>query len=96
MKRRILGLLLATASTAALTLGCATDSRVEDNYGRAHRETMSRMIANPNAAQENLEPVEGLDGATGEQVMENYRRDQAESGDATALPSIINLGIGTE
>jgi hypothetical protein len=96
MKRRILGLLLATATTAAFTLGCAKYSRVGENYGRSHRENVSRMTANPNAAQENLEPVEGLDGATGEQVMENYRTDQAETGVTETLPSIINLGIGTE
>lgn len=95
MKRRIFGLLLATATTAAFGFGCATYSRVGENHGRAHRETLSRQTANPSAAQENLEPVLGIEGGTGEQVMENYRRDQADPGTAT-LPSIINLGIGTE
>jgi hypothetical protein len=47
------------------------------------------MVANPEA--DKLPAHEGIDGVTGEQTMESYRRAQAKGKGRGATSSVINI-----
>jgi hypothetical protein len=76
---------------APFLLGCALyDSHVERYWGEAQRENTQRMIADP-AAEQNTEPVMGLDPVTGQIVLENYHRAERQPARRTPGQSIINI-----
>jgi hypothetical protein len=74
-------------------LGCA-HSRVEEHWGEAQEELVTRMVANPEAEQAPAQAVEGLDPGTGEAVVEKYEQNQRESREPSQLPSIIQIESG--
>jgi hypothetical protein len=76
---------------AALTVGggCARDSAVANHWGEAQRHSTTQMITNPEA--DKLPAHEGIDGVTGEQTMNSYRRAQAQGKGRDAASSIINI-----
>lgn len=45
-------------------------------FGVAHRGAVEGMIADPMAAQRNVEPVLGIDATSAHGIMENYHRNQ--------------------
>ena len=79
----------------ALSAACTT-SRVAEEIGEAHHETVARMIADPAAAQRNLDSPSGMDPLTGEQVMEKYEKKQGQAGNKQQMPSIIQIGTGSQ
>ena len=85
---RIAALLLGLAALAAGT-GCAHDSAVADHWGEAQRQNTAKMVAHPEA--DKLPAHEGIDGVTGEQSIQSYRRDQAQRQGRQAAGSIINI-----
>ena len=91
MKLPVVGAWLMAALLLLPAIGCR--SLVEEHMGDAHNENKSRMIANPAAGKE-LTVVDGIDGGTGENVMQNYHRQQV--GPQKAIPSVIGSGIGAQ
>jgi hypothetical protein len=79
----------------ALSAACTT-SRVAEQIGEAQHETVARMTADPGAARRNLEPPTGMDSLTGEQVMEKYEKKQGQAGKKQQMPSIIQIGTGSQ
>jgi len=78
-----------------LVFACAPNT-VEQRWGEAYENNRTGMIANPDApGLEVGEGVLGIDGVTAEQVIEKYRRDQAETDRSGGPPSIINIDTGT-
>jgi hypothetical protein len=80
---------------APFLLGCAIyddyrETPLERHWGEAQAENRQRMIANPEAEQ-NLEPVTGLDPVTGQIVLDNYHRDQRKPARRAPGQSIINI-----
>jgi hypothetical protein len=87
----LFGLLLAFTGSM---LGCAQTSRVDQHWGEAQDELVTRMVQNPEAEQAPPQPVEGLDPDTGEAVVEKYGETQRESREPNQLPSIIQIESG--
>ena len=75
MKRTISATWIAAALCAAGLVGCE-HSLVARNMGNAYREDMNAQIADPEAGRANEPGPAGLDGATGEDVMQRYHREQ--------------------
>lgn len=71
-------------------VGCAS-SQVAKHWGEAYHQNNTNMIANPNAAEENIEPPTGLDASTGEKVIEAYKGSQCAPKTDSSKPSIINI-----
>ncbi|MEN8182060.1 MAG: hypothetical protein ABFS46_05950 [Myxococcota bacterium] len=84
--------MVGAALVAFLSAGCAQDSAVADHWGEAQRQNVAKTIAHPEA--DKLPAQAGIDGVTGEQTMENFRRSQAQRQQRTAPGSIINIGTG--
>ena len=78
-----------------LALPACTHSRVEEHWGEAQEELVTRMVANPEAEQAPAQPVEGLDPDTGEAVVGKYQETQRESREPSQLPSIIQIESGS-
>lgn len=90
MTRQISALCIAAAMLALPLAGCE-HSLVAQNMGNAHRENINSQIADPEAGRANEPGPEGLDGLTGEDVMERYHR--AQGGARTPqLPAIVTQG----
>jgi response regulator of citrate/malate metabolism len=87
--------LAISVALAALCAACTT-SRVAEQIGEAHQETVARMTADPAAAQRNLDSPSGMDPLTGEQVMEKYQKKQGQTGKKRQTPSIIQIGTGSQ
>jgi type IV pilus biogenesis protein CpaD/CtpE len=78
-----------------LTSACAPNT-VEEQWGEAYEQNRTGMIVDPAApGLEVGEGIEGTDGATAEQVIEVYRREQSRSERQGGAPSIINIDTGT-
>jgi hypothetical protein len=85
------------AALAAGLFGCQLlgPTELQKHWGDAQRENKTAMIAHPEAEELNTALPEGLDPATGEQVMINLRRRGAALERLeTKGPSIINIGTG--
>ena len=89
MARIRIAALLVALGTLAVGGGCARDSAVANHWGDAKRHNTAQMIANPEA--DKLPAHEGIDGVTGEQTMDSYRRAQAKGQGRGATSSIINI-----
>lgn len=75
----------------ALLAGCA-DSRVtrhEADFGTSQKLAIYNQILNP-AAEENLDPVEGLDGQAAAETIDKYR----DSFGSTKQPTNYTINIG--
>jgi hypothetical protein len=82
-------MLIAAALLAPLA-GCYS-SLVARNMGNAYREDVNAQIADPEAARRNEPGPTGLDGKTGEDVMQRYHR--AQGGARTpSVPMIVTTG----
>ena len=92
MRKIPLAQILAGVLAVCALAGCAR-SLVSENWGRAQRESVDQMTADPGAAERYREPVTGLDASTAEQVMKTYRKVQAEPPREAGPPSIINIGV---
>ena len=82
---------IVLVGVATLLLGACATSNVEEHWGDANQHNNELMIANPNAPQENTTPPTGLDGSTGEIVVEKYKRTEKKAGKLKKVPSIINI-----
>ena len=91
MSRQISAVCIAAAMLALPLAGCE-HSLVAQNMGNAHRENMNAQVADPEAGRANEPGPEGLDGATGENVMENYRRDQGSASQRRPGPTLLSTG----
>jgi len=88
--RQISALCIAAAMLLVPLAGCE-HSLVGQNMGNAYRENMTAQIADPEAGRANEPGPQGLDGATGEDVMSRYHR--AQGGARTPqLPAIVTTG----
>ncbi len=61
----------------ALAMGCSP-TLLEQTWGSSYQENTEKMIANPEAAQAEPEPIENLDPVTGELVIERYKSKKGE------------------
>lgn len=90
--------MIARTAFVGLTLllfACAPNT-VDQRWGDAYENNRSGMIVNPDApGLEVGEGVVGIDGVTAEQVIEEYRREQADTDRSGGAPSIINIDTGT-
>lgn len=68
--------------------GCATN-RVEMDYGTSYKLAKFNQTLDPEAEQ-NLEPVEGVDGQTAKKIVEKYHASFEKP--AQAMPA-LTLGI---
>jgi hypothetical protein len=85
--RQISALCIAAAMLALPLVGCE-HSLVGQNMGNAHRENMNAQIADPEAGRANEPGPQGLDGITGEDVMDRYHK--AQGGSSTpSMPAIV-------
>jgi hypothetical protein len=91
VKRELTAGWIAAALLLLPLAGCE-HSLVARNMGNAYRENMSAQIADPEAGRANEPGPEGLDGATGEGVMENYRRDQGSASQRRPGPTLLSTG----
>lgn len=91
MKRQLTASWLAAALLLLPLAGCE-HSLVARNMGNAFRENMSAQIADPEAGRANEPGPEGIDGATGEDVMENYHRDQGSASQRAPGPTLLSTG----
>lgn len=66
-------------------LGCAGPQGLAENWGTAVHSDTSQQIANPSAGEWDGEAPMVLDGVTGEQVMQNYRKTE-EKRESTTEP----------
>jgi hypothetical protein len=88
--RQISALCIAAALLALQLVGCE-HSLVAQNMGNAHRENMNAQIADPEAGRANEPGPQGLDGITGEDVMERYHQGQGGSR-TPSMPTIVTGG----
>jgi hypothetical protein len=88
--RQISALCIALAMLALPLVGCE-HSLVGQNMGNAHRENTNAQIANPEAGRANEPGPQGLDGATGEDVMNRYHRGQGGAR-TPQLPTVVTTG----
>ena len=90
MKRQISTLCLAAALLLVPLAGCE-HSLVAQNMGNAFRENTNAQIADPEAGRRNEPGPEGLDGSTGEDVLNRYHR--AQGGARTPqMPMVLTPG----
>lgn len=83
-------------SLAVLSLlGCTGKSvgQVEANWGKAYRQTMSSQIANEDAPDQELAPIDGTDAITAEIVVENYKTDVERGKDEARDVFLLETGI---
>lgn len=71
MKSNVTVIALIIAA-AFLVGGCAT-SRVETDFGTSYKLAKFGQTLNPDA-ENNLDPVEGIDGRSGENIVEKYEK----------------------
>jgi hypothetical protein len=76
----------------ALGTGCAGQSNVDNNFGRALAEAQTRQVENPGAG-ETLVEVEGMGPATAEEVIANYHRNQETQVQEQRLDRLRQGGI---
>jgi hypothetical protein len=92
--RQISTLCIAVAVLAVPLLAGCEHSLVAKNMGNAFRENTNAQIADPEAGRANEPGPQGLDGATGEDVMNRYHR--AQGGARTPqMPVILSPGGGS-
>jgi type IV pilus biogenesis protein CpaD/CtpE len=85
----------ATLLTLTIALFACAPQTVEQRWGQAYEANRTGMIADPAApGLEVGEGVLGTDGVTAEQIVETYRKEQAETDRTSGAPSIINIGTG--
>jgi len=82
-------ILAGLIAALSISSGCGK-TMLEKNWGRSYESAKSSQIANPEA-EENLEPVIGLDGVTAEINVEEYRKGFGEQ----PGENIYNLRLGT-
>lgn len=90
MSRQVSALCIAVAMLLVPLAGCE-HSLVAQNMGNAHRENVNAQIADPEAGRANEPGPVGLDGATGEDVMNRYHRGQGGTR-TPSLPMIVTPG----
>ena len=90
MTPQISALCIAVAMLLVPLAGCE-HSLVGQNMGNAYRENMTAQIADPEAGRANEPGPVGLDGATGEDVMNRYHRGQGGAR-TPSLPAIVTGG----
>jgi len=90
--KKALWIAASILGSAVLLSGCAP-SRLEMDYGTSHKLAKFNQTLNP-AAEQNLEPVIGMDAQANEKVIEKYRKDFEKPAPAQNLT--INLGTSVK
>jgi len=72
MRRAVL-YILSTTFAIFLISACAGPSRLDKDYGKSTKQALSSQVLHPEA-EENLEPVTGLDGKAAQASIEKYRK----------------------
>lgn len=85
---------MTVAAAVATLLGCTTasvpeDSLLEKNWSRSYESAIVLQTANPEAGK-NLEPIEGMDGAT---AVDNYRNRLKKDGATAADKNGTKTGM---
>jgi hypothetical protein len=90
MKNKSFNIILTVlAVTLFLVIGCTGPTRVEMDHGTSFNLAKFNQIANPDA-QNNMNPVTGLDGQAADRVMTRYLTDFEKP----SLPPVYKLSFG--
>ena len=89
IKRLYISSLIAGAIAIA---GCTGPTMLDQNWARSVETARYNQILNPQAGQ-NLDPVEGLDGQSAENILEAYRQS-LKAGEKSSGYDIKLTGIG--
>jgi hypothetical protein len=73
-------------------LGCESTPILDKHYGDATRANKERMIANPEAGMEPNDGVIEIEGATVENSLKRYRREQTQAPKRNLPQSILLQG----
>ncbi|MGQ0441827.1 MAG: hypothetical protein ACT4OH_00045 [Methylophilaceae bacterium] len=85
------GLTLCAAISVALLSGCAaTTPNYDATFSEATRATFQQQIINPDAGG-NQNPVAGIDGKAGNEVIKNYHESFNTPQEAE---NALNIGVG--
>lgn len=74
---RSFSIALAAGVLTLLAAGCYPPTDLDRHFGEAHHQNRQQMVANPSAS-EARKQADGLDPATAEQALDNYRTRQAD------------------
>jgi len=82
-------LLAALVLGFIITISCAhsTPTSLEENWGKAHRMQKKSQILNSGAGKD-VSPVTGLDGKTGEKILDTYRSGSQEKTSSTTIGTL--------
>jgi hypothetical protein len=81
---------MCLTAAALLMTGCAK-TRLEMDYGTSYKLQKYNQILNPEA-ENNIDPVYGLDGRAAQAAMEKYRKGFEKT---PAAANIYNISLGT-
>ena len=68
--------------------GC--ESLLQENWGRSYETALHQQILNPQAEQ-NLAPVEGLDGPSAERNMEQYQKGEKQDKKSSSSIGVLTV-----
>ena len=89
---KIYNIISITVLALIIALSSACTTFLERDYGNSFRIAKERQILNPGAG-ENLEPVEGMDGETAKEALNNSRGgcndDSSKKGSSILLGEIL-------
>lgn len=93
-KRRVTNKCIGLITGGLLLAGCAGPTTLDQNWGRSFETARYNQTLNPEAGQ-SATPVEGIDGASAEQIIETYRHSFTKEEKAAGY-DIKLTGIGTK
>lgn len=93
-KRRVTKSFIGLIAGGLFLAGCTGPTTLDQNWGRSVETVRYNQTLNP-AAGQNAAPVEGLDGASAEQIIETYRHSFTKEEKASGY-DIKLTGIGTK
>ena len=90
-------IVIGLIATFVILLGCSTSRlyKLDENWGRSVEEAKTNQILNLEA-QKNLDPVVGLDGQSGQNVIKKYRQSFGQDapkkeGSTSSTKSLIKI-----
>jgi hypothetical protein len=89
---RLIRASLSAAAAAALLASTACHSPVGEHWGEAFHANRTQQIANPAAGTEPADPNPGLDGATVDRALAEYRKPTSEKTEPKQRTTILEIG----